>query len=519
VGSKEQQMISCEVLEKPGWWREISLSAIIFLSLGPALPLLWVAVTEVSSPLTGGFGLAIWRSFVVATAVTLISLLAGIPAGLLSGLYDFPGRRILLALLAIPLLVPSFLWAIGLSQVRIALGFPAGGPLLGATSAVFAFLAPSVPLVTYMTLVSARRLSKGQVDAVRLVGGERLLFFYAARAVLPGALLAALLAGILTLSDPGPGQILGYSGIAYEILVSFSASYDFALAAQQCAVLTGLVLMVAVPVAIFIAPRVAAEILAKEINPAPLAKNANASWIAVGVLSCIVLLTTALPLTGIVRPLFGEFPAARAFGEISRTIRGTLIYALTAGVIATAIGIWMALAAGREKRLRRLALIGIFLVLSLPPSLNALGMIELGTVAPAWLDPLLRSRFTVGLALALRFLPVAAVLGMRSFGSTSPSRCLVGAVHGVTLSLFLRRVLGPAMLPAAVTACMVIALEATAEVGTVLLLRPPGADSIPVQIFTVMANAPEALVAALCFFYVAGAALLLMLGWILAARI
>jgi hypothetical protein len=34
-----------------------------------------------------------------------------------------------------------------------------------------------------------------------------------------------------------------------------------------------------------------------------------------------------------------------------------------------------------------------------------------------------------------------------------------------------------------------------------------------VQIFTVMANAPEALVAALCFIYVAGAAVVLLSGW------
>src|SRR5438132_978630 len=289
MGGKEQQMISCEVIEKPGWWREISLSAIIFLSLGPALPLLWVAVTEVSWPLSGGFGLAIWRSFVIATAVTLFSLLVGLPAGLLSALYDFPGRRILLALLAIPLLVPSFLWSIGLSQVRIELGLQAGSLWLGAMSTIFAFLAPALPLVAYMTLVSARRLSNGQVDAVRLVGGERLLFFFGARGVLPSALLAAILAGILTLSDPGPGQILGYSGIAYEILVSFSASYDFGLAAQQCAVLTGLVLIVAAPVAIFIAPRVAAEILGKQIKPAPLAKSRHAGWITAVVLSCIVV--------------------------------------------------------------------------------------------------------------------------------------------------------------------------------------------------------------------------------------
>jgi iron(III) transport system permease protein len=512
-------MISCEILEKPGRWRTVSLLTILFLSIGPALLLLSVAVSEGPLPITSAFAMAMWRSMVVAAAVMLVSLVAGLPAGLLSALYEFPGRQILLALMAIPLLAPSFLWAIGLSQVRIDLGLPPGGLLFAAIGTVIAFLAPSLPLVVYMTLVSARGLSKAQVDAVRLAGGERLLFFYATRAVLPGAVLAAVLAGILTLSDPGPGQILGYSGVAYEILVSFSASYDFALAAQQSAVLTAVVLILAVPVAVFIAPGIAAQILGKQINPAPLTRNKGASWITIGVLVGILLLTTALPLAGIIRPLFSDFPAARAFAEISRTIGDTLVYALTAGAIATAMGIWMALAAGREKRLKRLALAGIFLVLSLPPSLNALGVIELGTVAPSWLDPLLRSRFTVGLALGLRFLPIAAVIAMRSFGATSPSQCLVGAVHGVTLSLFLRRVLGPAMLPAAVTACTIIALEATAEVGTVLLLRPPGADSIPVQIFTVMANAPEALVAALCLFYLAGAATLLMLGWMFAGRI
>ncbi|HZR76181.1 hypothetical protein [Bradyrhizobium sp.] len=519
MGGKEQPMISCEILEKPGWWRTVSLVAILFLSLAPTFLLLWAAVGEGSLPFTSGFAAAMWHSVVVAAAVTLMSLVAGLPAGLLSALYEFPGRQILLALMAIPLLAPSFLWAIGLSQVRIELGLPSGSPLLAAISTVVAFLAPSFPLVTYITLVSARRLSKGQVDAVRLAGGERLLFICAARAVLPAGLIAAVLAGILTLSDPGPGQIFGYTGTAYEILVSFSASYDFVLAAQQCAVLTAVVLILAVPVAIFIAPGIAAEILGKQIDPAPLTRNKRAGWITIGLLAGMLLLTTALPLAGIIRPLFGDFPAARAFAEISRTIGDTLLYAVTAGTIATAMGFWMALAAGREKRLKRLALAAVFLVLALPPSVNALGMVELGTIAPSWLDPLLRSRFTVGLTLALRFLPIAALIAMRSFGVTSPSQCLVGAVHGVTLSLFLRRVLGPAMFPAAVTACMIIALEATAEVGTVLLLRPPGADSIPVQIFTVMANAPEALVAALCSFYIAGAATLLTLGWMFAGRI
>jgi ABC-type Fe3+ transport system permease subunit len=102
---------------------------------------------------------------------------------------------------------------------------------------------------------------------------------------------------------------------------------------------------------------------------------------------------------------------------------------------------------------------------------------------------------------------------MRSFGNTSPSQCLVAAIHGISLGRYTGRILGPAILPSAGIACIIIALLATGEVGTALLLRPPGAESIPIQIFTIMANAPAALVAALCFMYVVGAAALLMMGW------
>jgi hypothetical protein len=59
-----------------------------------------------------------------------------------------------------------------------------------------------------------------------------------------------------------------------------------------------------------------------------------------------------------------------------------------------------------------------------------------------------------------------------------------------------------------------VALLAAADAGTVLLVQPPGQSSLSVTIFTVMANAPESLVALLCVIYVLGATCLLMVGWI-----
>ena len=58
-----------------------------------------------------------------------------------------------------------------------------------------------------------------------------------------------------------------------------------------------------------------------------------------------------------------------------------------------------------------------------------------------------------------------------------------------------------------------VALLAAADAGTVLLVQPPGQSSLSVAIFTVMANAPESLVASLCVIYVLGATCVLMVGW------
>jgi len=82
--------------------------------------------------------------------------------------------------------------------------------------------------------------------------------------------------------------------------------------------------------------------------------------------------------------------------------------------------------------------------------------------------------------------------------------------------MYLWRVTFPVLLPAGAVAVLLVALLATADISTVLLLHPPGAQSLPLAIFTVMANAPESLVATLCLAYIAAAAGLLVSLWTVA---
>ncbi len=512
-------MISPLVLERPGWWRGAGLAAGFAMAALPAAAAVWSLAHgggRADAPfLDASFGFAVGRSMEVAAAVCVVAVVLGLPAGVLSALYAVPGRRFLLGAAALPLLAPSFLWAVGFSMLRIALGLPPGGFLSGFSGTVMVFSSGAVPLAALATFAAARRISQGEADAARMAGGERRLLLCAARSVFPVSLATGMLGGILTLSDPGPGQILGFDGAAARILVSFAAQYDFALATRQSLTLAALVLAVAVPLAIWLSPRMATALLARQTKAArPVGSNhgKRLAWLGGVLLAGIVAAGTALPLVGLLQPLGGGVPVRQALDAAVRTMGDTLMNAGVAGGVGAAMGVAMALCAGRRRRWRTVLLGGALVVFALPPALSCMGVMFLSGAAPPVLDPLVRSQFTVGMVEALRLFPLAAVLAMRAFGSSSPEWAAAAAVHGLPLRRYLGRVLIPWLLPAAGISALLIALLATADITAALLLTPPGGGSLPLAIFTVMANAPEALVGALCLLYIGTAALVLAIG-------
>lgn len=510
-------MISPAVVEMPGRWRSLGVLLIVALAVLPHAVLVVPAVGAGGRALADAIGPAFTeaaaRSIAVAVATAIVSLIIGVPAGVLAGLYDFPMRRVLLGALALPLLVPSFLWAIGLSMFRIEWGLARDSIVEGWSGCVLAFAALGVPMVTYASLLATRSLSVGQVGAARLAGGEPVLWRYAARHAVGPALLAALLTGVLTLSDPGPGQILGYPGVATQVLVSFAARYDFGLAARQSAVLAVIVLLLLAPFVWPAARFLSSGLLGRDVALAPLRRTVIASVAGPSLFIALIAVTALLPLAGVVSPVLGGGQLARAWEEVVRTGGSTVMYAGLAGLIAASLGGVLAICAGRSRRGRATVLATVLVVFALPPSLGSLSVAELAAGAPAWADAVLRSRVIVPVVLALRFLPVATVLAMRGLDATSPSWAEAAAVHGIPLRTYVWRILLPAMAPALMVAGLVVALLASADVSTVLVLQPPGQASLAVAIFTVMANAPESLVASLCALYIAGAAVILMAGW------
>jgi len=512
-------MISPAVLERPGRWRTAGLALVFALVLIPILPLLAEAFDRADGTgwLGSGFAPALGRSLRLAVVVAAVALATAWPCGVLAGLFRFPGRRMLLAALLLPLLAPPFLWALGWSMTASFLGL--GTLLDGLGGTALAFQAVAFPLVFFAALAATRGISAGQSGAARLTGGELQLVRHALRHSFGAALLAALLAAGMSLADPGPGQVLGYDGASEQILISFSALYDFPLAARQCLAVAGLALLAVAPAAFFLAPTLARSLLARDVRTAPLLKQPAWCRSVAALLAVAALILIALPATGLLRPALDGFPLDRVSGEITRTLGNTVFYGGGAAALAVALALVAVVCAGRSQRSGAVLLGGMMLVLALPPALGALGLVHAASGSPAALDPFLRSRFTVAFWLGLRLFPVAALFLMRRMGEAAPAWTFAAAVHGMPLGAYLRRVLLPWLAPAAGIGGMAVALFAVADIYSALLLHPPGESSLPLAIFTVQANAPEAFVASLCLAYLGGSALLLAaLTTIFAAR-
>ncbi|MFQ5734191.1 MAG: ABC transporter permease [Planctomycetaceae bacterium] len=447
----------------------------------------------------------------LAANVALIGFLVGFPLGLLSALYRFQGRQFLLLFQVLPLLLPSFLLAIGWSNLIGFSWLPRFLIPTGFWGTSFILGMQAVPLVLLTTLAACHSLTAAQIDAARLHGGEPTVLRSSARACCPPATLAALLGGVLSLSDPGAALILGGRVIAVEILTSFSALFDFGLAARQCLVLAGLVVLIVLPLFFVGFRALAVAVLARQTRaPRPYPHPALGRLTGLG-LAVVLAIGLGVPASGLCLPAMNEPMLGRAGHEMQRTLGETVIYAGGAGLIAVVLSTGLALAVANHARMR-LVVAGVLLGLfALPPALGALGVVRIATIGPPELDWLTRSQFTVALVLGLRFLPIATLAMMRAVGSLSPSWSDAARLHAVSKPAFLCRVILPVLKPALLVGLLLVMVLATADITTVLLLHPPGRASLPVAVFTVMANSPEGLVASLCLMDL-GVVILFLLG-------
>lgn len=484
------------LLERSGWWRTAGLVTVGILALAPALPLLSVAPEASGRFLSqdpGGFLFLLAESMGLSIAGAGLALVFGLFIGVTHFLYSFRCAAFFRFVFIVPVMVPPLLWAVGLRNLPLMM-------IPGRVGVVFITVMVTLPLVILATISSCSVLNAGQCDAIRLGGGEWRLVRLSARYAFPGALVAACLGACLMLSCPGPSLALGTKTAISEILVSFSALYDTPVAAMESIFLSAAVLLIALS-AILSAGSRPAEILSGAWNKVACRVHPVMSPVSFySSLLCVVILVI-MPVSGLLLPALA-IPDLSVIGDtLSRTAFNTVVYATGSAGIATCLGTVTALLMGKSVWHRNVGACLMVVIFSLPASLTGLGLLSLSASAPEWTDFLLRSPAAVCLAQGIRLFPLSALLVVRVTGSLPSSWSMSAELHGLSLGIFMRKVVIPQLTRPVVTGFMVTFLLSEADVGTVLLLHPPGVQNLPLAMLTIMANAPKALLSQLGLVY------------------
>lgn len=128
-------------------------------------------------------------TFQVVGAVVLLSGLFGVPAAYALARRNFPGKRLVILLFLLPLMIPPITFGIPLATVLYQLG--AGGTVWGV---IIANLVPTVPFVILVMIPFIEQIDPRIEAAARVFGaGTGRLFVYVLVPLLAPGILAALL--------------------------------------------------------------------------------------------------------------------------------------------------------------------------------------------------------------------------------------------------------------------------------------------------------------------------------------
>jgi tungstate transport system permease protein len=206
------------------------------------MDLIWQGIVQAVRLILSGDPLVLqitWLSLKVSAAATLLSLIAGIPAGMALALTRFPGRGLLVALVntgmglppvVVGLFVSIFLWRSGPLGVLELLYTP--------TAIVIAQFVIAAPIVTGLTIAAVQQLNPKLRLQLLALGASRgqLLWLLMREARLP--LLAAVMAGFGgVISEVGAsmmvgGNLLGHTRVltTATVLETGKGNFDIAIA-------------------------------------------------------------------------------------------------------------------------------------------------------------------------------------------------------------------------------------------------------------------------------------------------
>lgn len=466
-----------------------------------SIPLLFVVYTSLQLSLGDWAGLwstrmpgLLWNTLLLVILVAVGCLVLGVSSAWLIAQRQFPGRRLALWLMVLPLTIPTYVFAYIYTSMLESNGwlgrlwqslfngtvavpdlYNAGGTALVLSLSGFSY----VFLMAYSAL---RRNNPHLEEAARIQGAtSREVFWRITLPMLRPAIAAGLAVVTLhVLSDFGAVSVLRYQTFTLSIYLQMTGRFDYQAAAGLSLILVLLALTFLVFERFFRKrQRYYFGSRMKLVEPRWATRSERIliwSW-----LGLISLLAFILPLCWMVSWSWLAWSQQAIGMEFWGYLGNSLVVAFAAATIA----IFVALPIGYYYNRVRSWLSAIYLQMSsigfvLPGPVVALGALAfILMVMPFMYGSLL----ALVMVLVIRFLPLAVQSQESALQQLTPSIENAGRILGAGPLENLRRVVLPMIRGGMVSAWVLVFIDVMKELPATLILRPIGFDTLPVRIW------------------------------------
>jgi iron(III) transport system permease protein len=445
---------------------------------------------------------ALWASVWISAASVALSALIGVPLAFLFARRDFPGRKLLGALAAMPVLLPplvgtiSFLFLYGESGfftrgVQAALGMDAAPWRLTGPWAILLVHAYTMYVYFYLfTSAGLARLDASYAEAAAALGAGRWTTMRRVTLPMLGPALggAALLVFMTSMASFSAPYVFGggFRVLTTQIFAS-KLNGEEGLVAVEAVVLALVSLLFLVGLQRYEARREYTG-ASKGIGAAPPARERRGWGHTLGAAAFVgflllphatVLLVSFVPegtwTTELLPPVLSAAPYARLWTEPERLV--PVLNSLRMATLATAANVAFALAAGwllARGRFRGKALAGALVVLpwALPGTVLAIALAGTFSVNQPWTGRVLLvgTPLILPLAYFIRNIPLVTRAALASFRQLDPALEEAAASLGASRATTLRRVVLPLVLPGLAAGTLLAFVTALGEFVASILL-------------------------------------------------
>ncbi len=453
------------------------------------------------------------NSFLLAAMTTLLATAGGVPLALLLARTDLPLRGVFTILFTIPLLVPPYVTAVSwfdllgrqglLSRV---LGEAAGqwtsSQLFGLPGCVLVLVPAFLPIQLLLTMAYLHSVDRRLEEAGILVAGwGTVLRKITLPLILPGIALGATLVFLLTLGELGVPAFLRYEVFAVESLTQFAAFHNFGAATAAAVPLALVTLLVLFAEWRFFGSRLLPLRMTAPAGPSEpirLGRLRPGLLLVVGSACCFLVL---LPLAGLAVQSASRIAYADALARAGDSVLRSIGYAAAGASLLTALGFFLGyLVHGRTPGLSRFTDGLTLFLFAVPGTVTGIGLVGLWN-APATAF-IYASPWIVLIGYVSQYAALTTRATLATLNQIPASMEEAAQVAGASWLRRMVRIVVPLSGRGLLAAWLLAYIFCLRDLGITMIVYPPGGDTLPVRTFTLMANGPPDLIAALCILMV-----------------